>query len=51
VIFPNGNFIGQQSYERFIESEFNLSVQQFEQEVKVRLLSANCWLLLAGRLR
>ena len=34
VIFPNGNFIGQQSYERFIESEFNLSVQQFEQEVK-----------------
>jgi len=34
VIFPNGNFIGQQSYERFIESEFNMGVQQFEQEVK-----------------
>jgi peptidyl-prolyl cis-trans isomerase D len=34
VIFPNGNFIGQQAYERLVENEFNMGVQQFEQEVK-----------------
>jgi peptidyl-prolyl cis-trans isomerase D len=34
MIFPSGNFIGQQAYERFIETEFNMGVQQFEQEVK-----------------
>jgi len=34
VIFPNGNFVGQLAYEQFIENQFNMSVQQFEQEVK-----------------
>jgi peptidyl-prolyl cis-trans isomerase D len=37
VLFPNGNFIGQQQYEQFIESNFNLTVQQFEQEVKAEI--------------
>ena len=37
VLFPNGNFIGQQQYEQFIESNYNLTVQQFEQEVKAEI--------------
>ena len=34
LLFPNGNFIGEQAYEQFIQSQFNLGVQEFEQEVK-----------------
>ena len=34
LLFPNGNFIGQQGYEQFISSQFNMSVREFEQEVK-----------------
>jgi peptidyl-prolyl cis-trans isomerase D len=34
LLFPGGNFIGQPAYEQFIQSQFNLGVQQFEQEVK-----------------
>ena len=37
VLFPNGNFIGQQAYEQFIQSQFNMGVQQFEQEVKAEI--------------
>ena len=37
MLFPGGNFIGQQAYEQFIESQFNLSVVQFEQEVKAEI--------------
>ena len=37
VLFPSGNFIGQQAYEQFIESNFNLTVAQFEQEVKAEI--------------
>lgn len=37
VIFPGGNFIGQQAYEQFISSQFNMGVQQFEQEVKSQI--------------
>jgi peptidyl-prolyl cis-trans isomerase D len=37
VLFPNGNFIGQQAYEQFISSQFNMGVQQFEQEVKAQI--------------
>ncbi len=37
VLFPGGNFIGQQAYEQFISSQFNMSVQQFEQEVKAEI--------------
>src|SRR5271166_6010270 len=34
VLFPGGNFIGEQAYESFIQTQFNLSVAQFEQDVK-----------------
>jgi len=34
VLFPGGKFIGEQEYEMLIQSQFNLSVAQFEQEVK-----------------
>ena len=34
VLFPDGKFIGQLAYEQFIEQQFNMGVQQFEQEVK-----------------
>ena len=37
MIFPGGNFIGQQAYEDFIQNQFNMSVQQFEQEVKAEI--------------
>ncbi len=34
LLFPNGNFVGQQAYEQFISSQFNLPVREFEQDVK-----------------
>ena len=34
VLFPGGNFIGQNAYEQFISSQFNMGVQEFEREVK-----------------
>jgi peptidyl-prolyl cis-trans isomerase D len=34
VLFPGGKFIGEQEYEMLIQSQFDLSVAQFEQEVK-----------------
>lgn len=37
LLFPSGNFIGQQAYEQFVENQFNMSVQQFEQEVKAEI--------------
>ncbi len=37
ILFPNGNFIGEQEYENFVASN-NLTVQQFEQLVKEDIL-------------
>ncbi|HLI63485.1 MAG TPA: SurA N-terminal domain-containing protein, partial [Terriglobales bacterium] len=37
VLFPNGNFIGELAYEQFIENQFNMGVQEFEQEVKAEI--------------
>jgi peptidyl-prolyl cis-trans isomerase D len=37
VLFPNGNFIGQQAYEEVISTQFNLSVAQFEREIKAEI--------------
>lgn len=37
VLFPGGNFIGQQAYEQVISSQFNLSVAQFEREIKAEI--------------
>ena len=37
MLFPGGNFIGTQAYMDFLQNQFNLSVQQFEQEVKAEI--------------
>jgi peptidyl-prolyl cis-trans isomerase D len=37
-LFPNGNFIGEDRYSAFVAGQFNLSVAQFEQEVKESIL-------------
>jgi peptidyl-prolyl cis-trans isomerase D len=37
VLFPNGNFIGQQAYEEVVSTQFNLSVAQFEREIKAEI--------------
>ena len=33
-LFPNGQFIGQDKYEAFVANQFNMSVTNFEEEVK-----------------
>ncbi len=33
-LFPNGNFIGEDRYNNFVATQFNMSVQEFESEVK-----------------
>jgi len=37
VFFPGGNFIGQEGYENFIQSQFGIGVAQFEHELKGQL--------------
>jgi peptidyl-prolyl cis-trans isomerase D len=34
ALFPDGNFIGQDRYADFVQNNFNMSTQQFEQQVK-----------------
>jgi peptidyl-prolyl cis-trans isomerase D len=34
VFFPDGKFVGQQQYENFVQSQWGLSVAQFEKELK-----------------
>src|SRR3954468_2355582 len=38
VLFPGGNFVGQQQYESFVSQNFNLTVPAFEQALKDDLL-------------
>ncbi|HVP52958.1 MAG TPA: peptidyl-prolyl cis-trans isomerase [Terriglobales bacterium] len=38
-LFPGGNFIGQERYEQFVSQQFNLSVPQFERQMKDDLLA------------
>ncbi|HKR30673.1 MAG TPA: peptidyl-prolyl cis-trans isomerase, partial [Terriglobales bacterium] len=38
VLFPNGNFVGEQNYENFVSEQFHLSVADFENLVKEQLL-------------
>ncbi|HWC16740.1 MAG TPA: peptidyl-prolyl cis-trans isomerase [Terriglobales bacterium] len=38
MLFPQGNFIGQQSYENFVTEQFRMSVADFENLVKDQLL-------------
>ena len=37
AIFPNGNFIGEGSYEQLVDANFHMGVQQFEQEIKAEI--------------
>src|SRR5579863_7419191 len=37
VLFPGGVFVGEDVYERMIDSTYHMSVQQFEQEVKAEI--------------
>lgn len=38
ALFPGGNFVGQDNYESFIQQNFQMGVQQFEQLLKSDLL-------------
>ena len=46
-LFPNGNFIGDQAYDEFV-SQFNMSVPQFEQAMKDKLLSQKLMDMISG---
>jgi len=46
--FPGGNFIGQDRYEQFVLQQFNMSVAQFEQEMKDELLARKLRALVEG---
>ena len=48
VLFPSGNFIGQQAYENFIQSQFNIGVQEFEQDVKAEIAEQKLLAAIAG---
>ncbi|MGE5113196.1 MAG: peptidyl-prolyl cis-trans isomerase [Acidobacteriaceae bacterium] len=37
VLFPNGKFVGQAEYTAFVSSQFNLSIPQFEDEVRKQI--------------
>ncbi len=47
VFFPNGNFIGQAAYEEKL-AQYDLTVPQFEQEVKDEILYAKLRALISG---
>ncbi|MGZ4788865.1 MAG: peptidyl-prolyl cis-trans isomerase [Terriglobales bacterium] len=38
IFFPNGQYVGDQQYEMVINSQFNMSIPQFEQALKTDLL-------------
>jgi peptidyl-prolyl cis-trans isomerase D len=48
MIFPGGNFIGQQAYEDMIQNQFNMGVQQFEREVKAEIAQQKLLALING---
>src|SRR5664279_3180793 len=48
MIFPGGNFIGQQAYEDFIQNQFSMGMQQFEQEVKSEIAQRKLLALING---
>ena len=48
MIFPGGTFIGQQAYQDFIQSQFNMGVQQFELEVKAEIAQRKLLALVNG---
>jgi len=38
VLFPNGQYVGDQQYEMFINSQFNMTIPQFQEALKTDLL-------------
>jgi peptidyl-prolyl cis-trans isomerase D len=48
VLFPEGNFIGQQNYENFVSQQFHLSVADFEDLVKDQLLISKLIAMVQG---
>jgi peptidyl-prolyl cis-trans isomerase D len=38
VLFPNGNFIGQQQYEALVNSRLNISTTEFEENIRQQIL-------------
>lgn len=48
MIFPGGNFIGQQAYQDFIQNQFNMGVQQFELEVKAEIAQRKLMAMVNG---
>jgi peptidyl-prolyl cis-trans isomerase D len=40
VIFPNGHFIGDDNYARLISERLNISVKEFEDEIKTSIIAA-----------
>jgi len=48
VLFPNGQFVGTDRYMDFIQGQFNLSVDAFEQQVKQDLLLQKLEAIVSG---
>ncbi len=48
LLFPSGNFIGQQAYENFIENQFGMGVAQFEQAVKADIAQRKLLAVVGG---
>jgi len=38
LLFPDGQYVGDQQYEMFVNSQFNMSIPQFEEALKTQLL-------------
>lgn len=50
VLFPGGNFVGQQVYENFVSQNFHLSVVDFENLVKEQLLISKLIAMVQGNI-
>lgn len=38
ILFPNGTYVGDEGYERFVNNQFNMTIPQFEQALRGELL-------------
>jgi peptidyl-prolyl cis-trans isomerase D len=47
-LFPNGNFVGEQAYENFVQERTHLSVPQFEREFRQSMLVNKLRILITG---
>src|SRR5579864_89804 len=47
-LFPNGNFVGEQAYENFVQERTHLSVPQFEREFRQSMLVNKLRVLITG---